>query len=213
MTTVANKITRETWYGAYSYYRKHKKLFEALKETPFEEDDAAYNKTKREFDDAHSRWLDYAVDAIKKDTGLERGLGLVIDEICRYAHTKPIDLTEFSAEEILRARLRERLPKVGYDFFEDSDEFESSNECNYIVSDDFFAPLQAQTELEIAHATFFTPRITECRNAINDYERQDKALLTLGLSLSQIVWLHVTSNIQYGLFAQSRSDVPARQLP
>lgn len=198
MTTVANKITRETWYGAYSFYRKHKKLFKAMKETPFE-DDAAYNKTKRELDDAHSRWLDYAVDAIKKDTGLKRSLGLVIDEMCRYAHTKPIDLTEFTAEEILRARLREKLPTVGYDFFEGNN--------------DFFSYIQERTELEIAQDAFFTPRITECRNAINEYERQDKALLTLGLSLSQIVWLHVTSNIQYGLFAQSRSDVPARQLP
>lgn len=205
MTTVANKITRETWYGAYSYYRKHKKLFEALKETSFE-DDVAY-KAKREFDEAHSRWLDYAVDAVKRDTSTECSLGLAIDEMCRYAHTKPIDLTEFTAEEILRARLRERLPKVGYDFFEGSDEL------NYVVSDDFFAPLHVQTELEIAHAAFFAPRITECCNAINGYERQDKALLTLGLSLSQIVWLHVTGNIQYGLFAQSRSDVPVRQLP
>lgn len=205
MTTVANKITRETWYGAYSYYRKHKKLFEALKETPFE-DDVAYSKTKREFDEAHSRWLDYAVDAVKRDTSTERSLGLAIDEMCRYAHTKPIDLSEFTAEEILRARLRERLPKVEYDFFEDDSDLECSD-------DDFFAPLQAQTELEIEHAAFFAPRITECCNAINKYQRQDKALLTLGLSLSQIVWLHVTGNIQYGLFAQSRSDVPARQLP
>lgn len=205
MTTVANKITRETWYGAYSYYRKHKKLFEALKETPFE-DDVAYSKTKREFDEAHSRWLDYAVNAIKKDTGIERGLGLAIDEMCRYAHTKPIDLAEFTAQEILRARLRDRLPKAEFDF-------ESSDELNYASSDDFFAPLYAQAELEIEHAAFFEPRITQCWNVINAYEGQDKILLTSGLSLSQIVWLHVTGNIQYGLFAQSRADVPARQLP
>lgn len=205
MTTVANKITRKTWYGAYSYYRKHKKLFEVLKETPFE-DDAAYIKAKREFDDAHSHWLDYAVDAVKNDINSNLSLGLVIDEMCRYAHTKPIDLTEFTAEEILRARLRERLPKAEFDF-------ESSDELDYALCDDFFDPLYEQAELELEHAAFFTPRVTQCRNVMNDYERQDKALLTLGLSLSQIVWLHVTGNIQYGLFAQSRSDVPARQLP
>ena len=186
--TSASKITRNTWVNTYRAYRALKKAEKAYKDAGHKYE--KYIEPAKAYDKAHNEWLDWAVDVIRNDTGEPHSVGLIIDEMCRYAHTKPIDLSAFTPREQMLARLRDKLPP-------------NSSWLNGLI------PFREPS----TNPECWTDRVNACHKQIEYYQALDKQLLILGLSLSQIVWLHATDNIYYGTFQQGRSEAPVRKLP
>ena len=186
--TAASKISKNTWKNTYRAYRSLKKAQKEYEDAG--NDYEKYIGLAKAYDDAHRVWLDWAVDAIRADTGQPHSVGLVIDEMCRYAHTKPVDLSVFTAREKLIARLRDKLPH-------------NASWLNGLIT--FREPT--------TNPEYWTSRVDECARLIKEGNEWDNSLLVHGLSLSQIVWLHATDSIHYGSFTQSRAEAPARKLP